>query len=126
MSDATAETPAEPQLDDVVAEWTNVPDLAEALGVELFAVRQMIKDGNIVAVKRNGVQSIPALIVSNHDARRFLPGIITLMRDGNYSDAEIVRWLYTPDETLVGGSCAGALAAGHGTEIRRRAHAAAL
>ena len=116
----------EPQLDDVVAEWTNVPDLASQLGTDLSKVRQMVKDGQIVAVRRNGVQSIPAVMVSTSEALRFLPGVITLLRDGHYSDEEIVRWLYTPDEALLHGTPAAELAAGRGTEIKRRAQAAGL
>ena len=42
------------------------------------------------------------------------------------SDDEILRWLFTPDETITGGSPVGALLAGHKTEVRRRAQALAI
>lgn len=124
--DALLAPEADSELDDVVSEWTNVPDVAQKLGIELSKVRQLIKDGHLLAVRRKGVQAIPADLVANSEVMRFLPGVITLMRDGHYSDEEIVRWLYRPDDSLVGGSCIAELVAGRGTEIKRRAQAAGL
>lgn len=113
-------------LTDIVEEWTNVPDAAERLGVPLSTIRQMIKDGLLVAVRQDGVVRVPAALVANSDVLRFLPGVVTLLRDGRFSDVEIIRWLYTPDSSLASGTLVGELVAGRGTEVKRRAQASGL
>lgn len=111
---------------DLVDEWTNVPDAALRLGVPLSTIRQMIKDGFLIAVRRDGVQRLPAALVANADVLRFLPGVITLLRDGRFTDEEIVRWLYEPDDSLASGNLVGELVAGRGTEVKRRAQASGI
>ena len=32
--------------------------------------------------------------------RKALPGLLVVLRDGGYRTTEIVRWLFTPDESL--------------------------
>ena len=51
-----------------------------------------------------------------------LPGTFTVLSDGGMHDEEILRWLFTPDETLPApGAPIDSLHAGFKTEIRRRA-----
>ena len=54
-----------------------------------------------------------------------LPSVITLLRDGGYNDEEIVAWLLRADDSLPG-TPAQALAENRGTEVKRRAQAAAF
>ena len=50
-----------------------------------------------------------------------------MLADGGMNDEEILRWLFTPDDTLpVDGALIDALIAGHKTEIRRRAQVTAF
>jgi hypothetical protein len=48
------------------------------LGVPVTKVHQQLREGHLVAVRRNGA----------------------VLHDGGYRDTEIVRWLFTPDPSL--------------------------
>ena len=102
--------------------WIALPDLAERLEVPVTKVHQMIREGTVLAVRRDGVLRIPAELVANNTVSKHLPGVLTLLRDAGYNDEEALRWLYTPDETLPG-TPAHALAGGGATEVKRRAQA---
>jgi excisionase family DNA binding protein len=107
------------------AAWLTVPDVAERLGVPLTKVHQMIKDGTMLAVRRDGVLRVPAELVSTPTARKHLPGVLTLLHDAGYNDEEALRWLYEPDDSLPG-TPAVALGGAQATEIKRRAQALAF
>ena len=51
-----------------------------------------------------------------------LPSVITLLRDAQFTDEEVVDWMFRPDDTLPG-TPAEALRDNRGTEIKRRAQA---
>ncbi|GAA2465998.1 Rv2175c family DNA-binding protein [Winogradskya consettensis] len=103
-------------------EWANLPDIAEQLGVSISKVHQMIRDGQLLAVRRDGVRLVPAELVANDIALKHLPGILTLLRDAGYNDEEAIKWLYEPDESL-GGNAAKALGGDWAREVKRRAQA---
>ncbi len=102
--------------------WVNLPDVSEKLDVSISKVHQLIRDGQLLAVRRDGIRVVPAELVANSVAIKHLPGILTLLRDGGYDDEEIISWLYEPDETLDGN---GAIALGGdlAREVKRRAQA---
>ena len=102
--------------------WTNLPDVAEKLDVSISKVHQMLRDGTLLAVKRDGIRVVPADLVANSTALKHLPGIITLLRDAGYNDEEAVRWLYQPDESLDGCGAIG-LGGDRAREVKRRAQA---
>jgi uncharacterized protein len=102
--------------------WINLPDVAEKLDVSISKVHQMLRDGTLLAVKRDGVRVVPADLVANSTALKHLPGIITLLRDAGYNDEEAVRWLYQPDESLDGCGAVG-LGGDRAREVKRRAQA---
>ena len=110
-------------------EWFTMPEVAERLGLQVTRAHQLLRDGNLIAVRRDGVLRVPAdLLGIDSDGRptvvKHLSGVITLLRDAGYADdEEILRWLYTSDETLPG-TPAQALAENRGTEVKRRAQAA--
>ncbi|MFI5492000.1 Rv2175c family DNA-binding protein [Actinoplanes sp. NPDC051859] len=116
MTDATVNPAAGP------TEWVNLPDVSERLGVSISKVHQMIRDGHLLAVKRDGVRVVPAELVANDIVLKHLPGILTLLRDAGYNDEEALGWLYEPDETL-GGTGAAALGGDWAREVKRRAQA---
>lgn len=123
MSTHHEATPQAP-LDDLVPAWLSVPEAAELQGVSLSDVRGQLKDRLLVAVRRgpNNAVSIPAVFVADAGPRPELRGTATVLADGGMSDDELIRWLFTPDQTLpADGTPIGALIAGHKTEIRRRA-----
>jgi hypothetical protein len=115
-------------LEHLVGEWLTVPDIGERMGLRLSDVRQMIEDRLVLAVRvgPRRVVSVPAKFFNEEGPLPELPGTFTVLGDSRMSDAQILRWLFTPDETLpVQGSPMDALLAGFKTEVRRRAMEAA-
>lgn len=117
------------ELEALVGEWLTVPDIAERLGLRLSDVRQLITDRQILSVRigPRHVISVPAKFVNEDGLLPELPGTFTVLRDSRMTDTEILRWLFTPDDTLpVQGAPMDALLAGFKTEVRRRAMEAAF
>lgn len=111
-------------LETLVDGWLSVPEAAERQGCALSTVRTQLKNHELVAVRRgpNNAIYIPAVFVTPEGPLPALPGTITVLADGGMNDLELLTWLFTPQEGLVGdGSPMGALLAGHKSEIRRRA-----
>ncbi len=103
-----------------------LPDVAELLGIPILKVHQLIKDGQlVVTTDEQGRRVLPRMFVAGGTVLKGLPSVITLLRDGGYSDAEIIDWMLRPDDSLPG-TPAQALAENRGTEIKRRAQAAAF
>jgi len=105
--------------------WINLPDVAERLNLPITKVHQMIRDGALLAVRREGVLSVPAELIAGRNVIKHLPGVLTLLRDAGYNDDEALRWLYSPDDTLPG-TPASALSGNSATEVKRRAQALGL
>jgi hypothetical protein len=103
-------------------EWVNLPDVSEKLGVSISKVHQMIRDGQLLAVRRDGIRLVPAELVANGTVLKHLPGVLTLLRDAGYNDEAALRWLYEPDETLDGNAATG-LGGPRAREVKRRAQA---
>ena len=132
-NDSNPDVPAHDDLDnddleDLVGEWLTVPDIGERMGLRLSDVRQLIEDRQVLAVRigpRN-VLSVPSKFFNEDGPLPELPGTFTVLGDSRMTDAQILRWLFTPDDTLpVQGSPMDALLAGFKTEVRRRAMEAA-
>lgn len=103
-----------------------LPDVAELLGVSIIKVHQLLKDGQLVVTADDqGRRVLPRVFVAGGTVLKALPAVITLLRDGGYSDSEIIDWLLRADDSLPG-TPARALAENRGTEIKRRAQAAAF
>ena len=103
-------------------EWINLPDVADRLGVSISKVQQMIRDGALLAVKRDGIRMVPAELVANSTVLKHLPGVLTLLHDAGYNDEEALRWLYQPDDALDGNAALG-LGGPRAREVKRRAQA---
>src|SRR5674476_562906 len=127
-NDINADAPADDDLEKLVGDWLTVPDIGERMGLRLSDVRQMIEDRQVLGVRigpRN-VMSVPSKFFNEEGPLPELPGTFTVLGDSRMSDAQILRWLFTPDETLpVQGAPMDALLAGFKTEVRRRAMEAA-
>ncbi len=120
---------ADPDLAELVGEWTTVPDIAERYRLPLARVRQLIADRELLSMRvgERRVVSIPAKFLGDDGPRPELKGTFTVLADGGMDDGEILRWLFTPDETLpVKGAPIDALIGGFKTEVRRRAQVEAL
>jgi hypothetical protein len=102
--------------------WVTLPDVADKLDLSISKVNQMVRDGHLLAVKRDGIRVVPAELVANSTVLKHLPGVLTLLRDAGYNDEEALRWLYEPDETLDGNAARG-LGGDRAREVKRRAQA---
>jgi hypothetical protein len=128
-NDSNPNPPADGDLEQLIGEWLTVPEIGERMGLRLSDVRQMIEDRQVLGLRigpRN-VMSVPSRFFGDAGPLPELPGTFTVLGDGRMSDAQILRWLFTPDDTLpVAGAPIDALLAGFKTEVRRRAMEAAF
>lgn len=101
-----------------------LPDVAEVLGVSINKVYALIDERAVVAVRvgERKIRSIPAAFIQDGQVLDSLKGTIIVLADSGYDDAEILRWLFTADDSLPGRPV-DALREGRKTEIRRRAQA---
>jgi hypothetical protein len=105
-------------------ELLTFPAAAEALRVPVSRIHQFVRDGHLVAVPNGqGVSCVPALLVQSGAVVKALPSVITVLRDAQFADTEIVDWLYREDDSLPG-SPIEALRANRGSEVKRRAQVA--
>jgi len=119
-----------PSADDVLepdVALLPLPDVADRLGVPVTKVRQALRDGQLLAIRRAGVLSVPAVFLTDDgEVVKGLPGTITVLGDAGFSPDDMLRWLFTQDETLPGGTPIDALRATGGREVKRRAQALAF
>jgi hypothetical protein len=115
-----------PYADDVLdpaVPLLQLPDVAKNLGVVVTRVHQMLRESQLLAVKRDGVIGVPEVFFGDDgQVLRWIPGLISVLRDGGYSDEEILRWLFTPDDSLPGAP-ADVLHTDGAREVIRRAQA---
>lgn len=104
----------------------NLPHVAETLGVTITRVHSLISERSLVSVRvgERNVRSVPADFLMDGAVLESLKGTVVVLADSGYGDEDIIRWLYTEDESLPGRPI-DALREGRKTEIRRRAQAAA-
>ncbi|WP_067565053.1 Rv2175c family DNA-binding protein [Nocardia acidivorans] len=95
-----------PYSDDVLPDSVTVlplPDVAELLGMSVTRVHQMLREHQLIAVRRDGVIGVPKeFFDSEGQIAKHLTGLITVMRDGKYTNEEILEWIYTEDDSLPG------------------------
>jgi hypothetical protein len=115
--------PAAPSND---IETIPVSDVAETMSIPVSRVHQLASDGQLLIVEHDGVAAVPAdFFAADGEIVKGLSGTIIVLRDGGYPDAEILRWLFTDDESLPGSPIA-AMQAGRHKEVARRAQAMAF
>lgn len=118
-----------PHCDDVLpkdVETINLPEVSERLGIPVTRVHDLLREGALLAVRRSGVVVVPAVFLDQNDeVTRFLPGLVSVLRDGGYRDEEILRWMFEEDESLPGRP-AEALHGHRAREVIRRAQAMAF
>lgn len=114
-------------LEAIVPAWLSITEVAHLLGVSPNAVRQLVREGKLVAIRHQGVREpeVPADFFVDGQPVKGLGGTLTVLADGGFDPEETVRWLFTEDDTLPG-SPIQALRESRGTEVRRRAQALAF
>ncbi|MFR9795542.1 Rv2175c family DNA-binding protein [Streptomyces sp. MS06] len=120
-------TEIDAKTDALVPGWLTLPDIAEQFGVEVTRVRQLVKEGQLIAVRRgeNRALHVPAAFIDGDKVVKGLSGTLTLLRDDGFTVEEMLEWLFTPDPSLPG-TPAQALGENRGTEVKRRAQALAV
>ena len=119
----------------------DLPVVAELLQIPVTKVHQYLRQGQLVAVRRNGVPVIPQIFFTpttpgRAEIVKSLPGLLAVLRDGGYRDTEILRWLFAADpsltvtrdgvrEQITNARPADALHAHQAREVLRRAQAMA-
>ena len=79
----------------------DLPRVAELLGVPVTKVQQQLREGHLVAVRRDGGVVVPQVFFTQSgEVVKCLPGLLTILHDGGYHETDIVRWLFTPDPSL--------------------------
>lgn len=114
-------------LDELITDWLNLPDAAEAMGVEVSRVRRLVDEGALIEMKRGrpAVRHVPAEFIVDGEIAPHLSGTITLLRDAGFDDEELLVWLFSEDETLPGRPI-DHLRRGQRGEVRRRAQSLAF
>lgn len=112
---------AQHDLQDLIDEWLDWKGVAGELGVSVGKVRTMIREHQLAAVGPR----VPAELLTGGEVVKGVPGLLTVLSDGGWSDAEILTWLFTADDTLPGRPI-DALREDRGSEVKRRAQAIAL
>jgi len=118
-----------PVADDVLDAEIAVISLSEAakrMGVSQSKVRQILRDGHLIAVRRDGELCIPEDFVGEKGAVKGLAGTLTVLSDSGFEPTEMLNWLFSSDDSLPGVTPINALRTNHGTEVKRRAQALAL
>ena len=100
-------------------------EAATILGVSPNRIRQLIRDGKLMAVPGSGNGKIPADFLQDGAVLRHLTGLLTVLRDGGFTEQEAFDWLFRDDDTLPGTPVA-ALRGDRHTEVTRRAQALAF
>lgn len=116
-----------PDLATLITEWLDWKGAAQALGVSVNKVRTWIREHHLAAaVPAPGAgQQVPAELIQDGEIVKGVPGLLTTLHDGGYDDVEILRWMFTPDDTLPGRPI-DALRENRGSEVKRRAQAMAF
>ena len=100
-------------------------EVADILRVSPNRVRQLLRDGKLMAVPGSGNSRIPADFLQDGQVLKHLPGLITVLKDGGFRDEEAFDWLFRDDDSLPG-TPVEALRGNRHTEVSRRAQALAL
>lgn len=105
--------------------WLSLPEVAERLEVGISRVHQLRRDRQFLAVRGADGMRVPAAFLADGVVVKHLPGVLTLLADGGYSDEEAISWLFTEQPTLPG-TPIQALHENRASEVKRRAQASAL
>ena len=126
MVSAVAPIPSAEDVLDPDVEVLPLPEVAARLSLPVTRVQQALRDGHLLAIRRAGALLIPAVFLTEEGAIvKGLPGTITVLTDSGFTPDDIMRWLFTADDSLPG-TPIEALRTNRGTEVKRRAQALAF
>ncbi|RFA09142.1 DNA-binding protein [Subtercola boreus] len=102
--------------------WLTVPDLADRFGTTISRVRKLIEERSLLAVRRDGILSVPEVFIVDDAPMSELKGTIIVLNDSGFSNDEMMEWMLEPEDSL-GVAPIDALLAGRKAEVRRIAQA---
>ncbi|MCE5292709.1 MAG: DNA-binding protein [Nocardiaceae bacterium] len=117
-----------PHCPDIVGadiELLPIESVAHALDLPHSRVVQMLRDHQLIAIKRGKEFGIPAQFIDGDHVLKQLPGLIAVLRDGGWRDEEVLHFLFTDDPSLPGKPM-DALHGHLAREVIRRAQAMAF
>ncbi|HVX69315.1 MAG TPA: Rv2175c family DNA-binding protein [Mycobacteriales bacterium] len=114
-------------LETLSAEWLTLGEFAERIGERPSRVKDLIRDGRLVAVEvgEPPASRFPVEFVHDGEVIKGLGGALTVLADAGFTAAESVRWLLTETEALPGRPV-DYMAAGRHTAVKRVAMALAF
>jgi hypothetical protein len=102
--------------------WLTVPDLVDLLGISQSRVRRLFDERILLAVRVDGVLSVPSDFILDGEPLGDLRGTLIVLADAGFSDDEAMHWLLNEEESL-GTTPIAALRARRKAEVRRVAQA---
>jgi hypothetical protein len=102
-----------------------IAEVAGRLGLSESKVRQLLRDGHLLAVRREREVVVPEEFVTDDAVVKGLAGTLTVLADAGFAPSDSLRWLFTADDTLPGRPI-DALRGDRGREVKRRAQASAF
>ena len=92
-------------VDALVGDWLPIPDVAARLSIPACRAKQLLRDRKLLAVARpDGKTAVPAAFFDGPQIVKGLHGTLTLLFDCGFDEAAALRWLFTEDDTLPGGT----------------------
>ncbi|WHF24798.1 Rv2175c family DNA-binding protein [Kocuria rhizophila] len=111
------------RLDALVGEWTHLPDIAEAMDIQITGCTV---DGRRLPLEvrrpEDRVRVVPAAFMDGSHPVDSLKGTVAVLRDAAYTDAQAIRWPVHAGRSPPGRPI-DALRRGQKTEVRRPAQA---
>lgn len=101
-------------------------EVASRIGVAESKVRQLVRDGHLIAIRRDRRLVVPEVFVSEGALVKGLAGTLTVLADSGFERTEMLTWLFSEDDSLPGVTPINALRTNHGREVKRRAQALAF
>jgi hypothetical protein len=79
----------------------DLPAVASVLGIPVTKVHQHLRQKHLIGVRRDGALVVPKIFFDDTGhVVKSLSGLLVVLHDGGFGETEIVRWLFTPDESL--------------------------
>lgn len=99
-TDAVGSIPAGEDVLDPDEPTYDLSRVAELLGVSVSKVLQQLREGHLVAVRRDGGVVVPRVLHQQRAIGQVPARVVDDPARRGYRDTEIVRWLFTPDPSL--------------------------
>lgn len=79
----------------------DLPAVASVLGIPVTKVHQHLRQKHLIGVRRDGALVVPKIFFDDTGhVVKSLSGLLVVLHDGGFGETEIVRWLFTPDQSL--------------------------